>query len=110
RRSSLMFREGDSAREARMVRILHVEDDTLVANVVKETLRDEGWRVTTYTDGAVALKEIEGDAHYDLMIIDNRLPGVSGLELLGRARQLAHRQQVPIIKIGRASCREIVRA
>jgi CheY-like chemotaxis protein/tetratricopeptide (TPR) repeat protein len=99
RRSSLMFREDDPAQEGRMVHILHAEDDTLVANVVKETLRDEGWRVSTYTDGAAALAEIEGETHYDLMIIDNQLPGVGGLELLSRARQLTHRQQVPIIML-----------
>jgi CheY-like chemotaxis protein/Tfp pilus assembly protein PilF len=99
RRSSLMFREEDSAQEGRMVRILHVEDDTLVANVVKETLRDEGWRVSTYTDGTAALAEIEGETHYDLMIVDKQLPGVDGLELLTRARQLEHRQQVPIIML-----------
>jgi len=99
RRSSLMFREEDSAHEGRSVRILHVEDDTLVANVVKETLRDEGWRVSTCKDGAAALLEIEGATHYDLMIIDIELPGVGGLELLARARQLEHRQQVPIIML-----------
>jgi CheY-like chemotaxis protein/tetratricopeptide (TPR) repeat protein len=99
RRSSLMFREDDPAQEGRMVRILHAEDDTLVANVVKETLRDEGWRVSTYTDGTAALAEIESETHYDLMIIDNQLPGVGGLELLSRARQLTHRQQVPIIML-----------
>jgi two-component system chemotaxis response regulator CheY len=99
RRSSLMFREDDPAREARMVRILHVEDDTLVAGVVRQTLREEGWRVSTYTDGAAALAEIEGGAHYDLIIIDNHLPGLSGLELLGRARRLPHRQQVPIVML-----------
>jgi len=102
RRSSLMFREDDPAQEGRAVRILHVEDDALVANVVGETLRDEGWRVSTYTDGVAALAEIESDAHYDLMILDNHLPGVGGLELLSRARQLAHRQQVPIIMLSAA--------
>jgi two-component system chemotaxis response regulator CheY len=99
RRSSLMFREDDPAQEERAVRILHAEDDALVANVVRETLRDEGWRVSTYTDGVAALAEIEGGAHYDLMILDNHLPGVTGLELVGRARQLAHRRQVPIIML-----------
>src|SRR5919112_2651174 len=99
RRSSLMFREDDPAREARMVRILQVEDDTLVADVVRQTLREEGWRVSTYTGGAAALAEIEGDARYDLIIIDNHLPGLSGLELLSRARRLPHRQQVPIVML-----------
>ena len=102
RRSSLMFREDDPAQEGRAVRILHAEDDALVANVVKEALRDEGWRVSTYMDGASALAEIESDAHYDLMLLDNQLPGVSGLELVSRARQLAHRQQVPIIMLSAA--------
>lgn len=99
RRSSLMFREDDPAQEGRMVCILHAEDDMLVANAVKETLRDEGWRVSTYTDGTAALAEIEGETHYDLMIVDNQLPDVGGLELLSRARQLTHRQQVPIIML-----------
>ena len=98
RRSSLL-REDDTAQESRDVRILHAEDDALVAGAVKETLRDEGWRVSTYTDGAAALAEIESDAHYDLMIIDNQLPNVGGLELLTRARQLPHRQQTPIIML-----------
>lgn len=102
RRSSLMFREDDPAQEGRAVRILHAEDDALIANVVGETLRDEGWRVSTFSDGAAALAEIESDAHYDLMLLDNHLPGVNGLELLSRARSLAHRQQVPIIMLSAA--------
>lgn len=102
RRSSLMFREDDPAREGRAVRILHAEDDALVASVVRETLRDEGWRVSTYTDGAAALAEVESDAHYDLLLLDNHLPGVTGLEILSRARQLPHRQQVPVIMLSAA--------
>ena len=97
-----MFREDNTAQESRAVHILHAEDDALVANVVREALRDEGWRVSTFTDGAAALAEIESDAHYDLLILDNHLPGVNGLELLSRARRLAHRQQVPIIMLSAA--------
>lgn len=99
RRSSLMFREPDDAERARGVHILHVEDDALVAAAVRETLRDEGWRVSTYTDGLEALGEIEGGTHYDLMIIDKQLPGADGLDLVGRARELPHRQQVPVIML-----------
>jgi CheY-like chemotaxis protein/tetratricopeptide (TPR) repeat protein len=99
RRSSLMFREPDDTESARRVRILHVEDDALVAAAVRETLRDEGWRVSTYTDGLAALGEIEGDTVYDLMIIDKHLPGADGLDLVLRARELPHRQQVPVIML-----------
>jgi two-component system chemotaxis response regulator CheY len=98
RRSSLMFREG-TPELTRRVQILHVEDDTFIAGLVKEALKDEGWRVVTYKEGSAARREIEGGTHYDLMIIDNHLPGVDGLELVWRARALSHRQQVPIIML-----------
>jgi|SRR3712207_1778933 len=97
-----MFRGDNPAQEGRAVRILHAEDDALVASGVREALRDEGWRVSTYADGAAALAEIEGLAHYDLLILDNHLPGVTGLELLARARSLPHRQQLPIIMLSAA--------
>jgi CheY-like chemotaxis protein len=99
RRSSLMFREPDDAERARSVHILHVEDDALVAAAVREVLKSEGWRVSTYTDGLEALREIEGGTHYDLMIIDKQLPGADGLDLVSRARELPHRQLAPVIML-----------
>ncbi len=90
RRSSLMFREPHEAAPTRVVRILHAEDDALVAAAVREALRGEGWRVSTYADGPSALGEIEGPEHYDLLIIDKQLPGADGLELVcPRARTAA---------------------
>lgn len=97
RRSSLMFREPHDAAETRPVHILHAEDDALVASAVREALRGEGWRVSTYADGLSALGEIEGPEPYDLLIIDKHLPGADGLELVVRARELPHRQHVPVI-------------
>ncbi|HEY0406730.1 MAG TPA: response regulator, partial [Pyrinomonadaceae bacterium] len=101
RRSSLMFREGEQ-EGARCVRILHAEDDEIVAEYIGESLGEEGWRVNTFKDGVAALREVEGDAHYDLMVIDHFLPGVSGIEIVARARELEHRQQVPIIVLSAA--------
>ena len=63
---------------------------------------EEGWRVFTFKDGAEALREVEGDRHYDLMVIDHFLPGVNGIEIVCRARELEHRQQVPIIVLSAA--------
>jgi CheY-like chemotaxis protein len=92
-----MFREPDDEATTRSVHILHAEDDALVASAVREALRGEGWRVSTYADGPSALGEIEGPEHYDLLIIDKQLPGADGLELVVRARELPHRQHVPVI-------------
>lgn len=77
--------------------ILCVEDNRLILNALRETLEMEGWHVEVCQDGITALAKINSNEHYDLITLDNDLPGVSGLELLKHARSLSHRQQVPII-------------
>lgn len=98
RKSSLMFR-GECCAEARPVTILHVEDDAHVADAVRTALSDEGWSVETCADGGGALERLAGGARYDVLIFDNQLPGVSGLELIRRTRALAHRQHTPIVML-----------
>jgi CheY-like chemotaxis protein len=80
-------------------KILHVEDSELVAGVVKETLEDQGWQVETCANGKAALEKISSEADYDLLLIDYDLPGVNGLELVRRARNLAHRSCTPIVML-----------
>jgi len=100
----------EAERKTRKVRILHVEDNQVVADAVKETLEFEGWEVETCADGAAALKKILSHAHYDLLLLDYDLPGVSGIELVHRARGVAHRQNTPVIvlsaALGEAAARE----
>jgi CheY-like chemotaxis protein len=91
-------------KQARPVTILHVVDNKMVADAVKETLELEGWRVENCADGATALKKITGDAHYDVLLLDYDLPGVNGLELARRARQLSHRRRTPIIMLSASDC------
>lgn len=80
-----------------VVRILHVEDNELIAGIAREMLEHQGWRVETCADGNTALGKIAADAHYDLLLIDYDLPNVNGLELVHRARKLAHRSQTPVV-------------
>src|SRR5437764_14313282 len=77
--------------------ILHVEDNPLVADAVRDMLEFEGWRVTLCRDGLAALRELQSATHYDLLMIDNDLPHVDGLQLIRHARTLAHRRDTPII-------------
>ena len=79
--------------------ILYVEDDRLISDAVAELLADEGWRVEVCADGLTALTLMQGGAHFDLIMLDNELPHVSGIELARRARGLAHRQQTPIVML-----------
>jgi CheY-like chemotaxis protein/tetratricopeptide (TPR) repeat protein len=85
--------------KTRSVIILHVEDNTLVADMVKDTLELEEWKVITCADGAIALSQIMSNARYDLMILDNDLPNINGLELVRQARLLKHRKNTPIIML-----------
>ena len=77
--------------------ILYAEGHKVVAQVVRDTLETEGWRVVVCYDGAAALTRMASDADYGLMIFDNHLPNVNGLELVRYARQLPHRRRTPII-------------
>lgn len=81
------------------ISILHVEDHRMVANLVGEILTSEGWRVDLCMDGDSALRKLTGKDRYDVLIIDNNLPGLSGLELVQRARLISHRRRTPIIML-----------
>lgn len=81
------------------ITILHAEDNNLVAGAVKDTLEVEGWTVETVIDGASALRAIQSEADYDVLIFDNELPGIEGLELIRQARRNSRRQQAPIIML-----------
>jgi DNA-binding NtrC family response regulator len=99
RARSLMFRGDEDCPETRAVVVLHVEDDTTVSEPVSMVLHDEGWSVETCADGAVALEKLESGERYDVLIFDNNLPNINGVELIRRTRALAHRQRTPIIML-----------
>lgn len=98
RKRSLIF-VNNGEKNTRAVKILHVEDDKLVANAVKDTLRRKGWNVETCGEGTAALRALSSKTHYDLLIFDNELPGLNGIVLIYETRRLPHRQQTPIIML-----------
>jgi DNA-binding response OmpR family regulator len=71
----------------------------MVAKLISEVLEASNFRVELCADGDSALRKLTGDDHYDAMIIDNSLPGLSGLELVQRARKITHRRRTPIIML-----------
>ncbi|MDQ1590530.1 MAG: two-component system, OmpR family, phosphate regulon response regulator PhoB [Pyrinomonadaceae bacterium] len=91
-------------KTARPALILHVEDNRAIAVAVRDALEEEGWAVRHCADGAEARREIASDAHYDLLLLDNELPGATGVELVRRARSLPRRRQTPIIMFAASDC------
>jgi CheY-like chemotaxis protein len=81
-----------------------VEDNRQLAGAVKETLEEEGWTVESCADGVDALHQLAGETQYELLLFDNELPGASGIELVRRARGLAHRRETPIIMFSASDC------
>ncbi|HEY9284803.1 MAG TPA: response regulator [Pyrinomonadaceae bacterium] len=84
--------------------ILHAEDHEIVAQAVKVTLESEGWRVVTCADGAAALSELASPARYDLLITDNDLPRLTGLDLIGCVQMLRHRSALPVLMLTATDC------
>jgi two-component system chemotaxis response regulator CheY len=84
--------------------ILYAEDHKVIAHTVKQTLEEQGWRVVLCYDGAVAVSRLASQANYDLLLFDNHLPNVCGLELVRYAREFPHRQQTPIIMLSADYC------
>jgi len=64
-----------------MTRILIIEDDQAIANLIRTTLRGEGYRCVCASDGAEGADLLEKE-RFDLVLLDLMLPEVSGFELL----------------------------
>jgi CheY-like chemotaxis protein len=92
------------AKKSLIVTILHAEDDEAVAGVVKDTVEAKGWRIETARDGVTALRRLASNTRYDILLLDNELPGMSGVELVRTARKLPHRRRTPIIMFSASDC------
>jgi DNA-binding response OmpR family regulator len=68
-------------------RVLIVEDDIHIADLLRMHLQDEGYQVTHCADGAQGLAQVRTGG-WDALILDIMLPGVDGLEICRQARAM----------------------
>lgn len=66
--------------------ILLVEDDDAIRRLVELLLQQRGWRVTSVADGLHALETLQNN-HFDLVLMDIRMPRLDGLETTRRIRR-----------------------
>lgn len=78
-------------------RILVVEDDALLREIVAEGLTSEGFDVVTAEDGGAALDLFRGSGPWDVLLLDEEMPRLRGRELLARLR--ADGERVPAVLI-----------
>jgi DNA-binding response OmpR family regulator len=78
------------------MRILVVEDERRMAELLRQGLTEEGHRVTVASDGLEALSLAQGGG-FDLILLDVMLPGIDGLTVVQRLR--AMRNAIPILML-----------
>ena len=91
--------ENNEAAAGDRLRILVVEDDRAIADLIEIHLRDEGFEVTKVVDGSRALKVLD-ERPFHLVILDIMLPGLDGLEVCRRIRKT---RNVPILVLSAKS-------
>jgi DNA-binding response OmpR family regulator len=77
-----------------MKKILVVDDEKNIRSLYEKELQDEGYAVTLAGNGREALDLFSSDRP-DLVVLDIRMPGMDGLEALGKL--LAEDPKVPVV-------------
>jgi DNA-binding NtrC family response regulator len=78
------------------LRILFADDEAHLRDLMQIELPRIGHEVTVCPDGSSALRALEKGS-YDVALLDLRMPGLTGIEVLGKIRQLSPETQVVIL-------------
>jgi PAS domain S-box-containing protein len=76
----------DSNDPTRPVRVLFVDDDTMVRDVMAQELEQAGYAVTVRDEGTAALQTLGENREFDVLICDLSMPGMSGIEVIKAAQ------------------------
>src|SRR3972149_3862084 len=87
-------------------KILIVDDEEDIVNLVRMILEDAGYQVYASTDGREALEKLRKDT-YDLVLLDLMMPFFSGWEVLKELRENSLTKDLPVALLtARASPRD----
>jgi DNA-binding response OmpR family regulator len=81
-----------------MRRVLVVEDDTDIVELVEHYLTGDEWSVASEADGREALERLRSES-FDLVILDLQLPGLDGLALCGKLRGDPRTRSLPVVML-----------
>jgi two-component system response regulator ChvI len=80
---------------SKSVRIVLVDDDDLFRESLGLNLIDEGYEVTSFSNGAAALEHFGAGGSADIVLLDWRMPGMNGLDVLRSLRRAGN--STPVI-------------
>jgi two-component system sensor histidine kinase RpfC len=80
--------------------VLLAEDTKIIAKVITTFLQQKGHTVTHVDNGKAALEALQNDASFDLVLMDMRMPEMTGLEVTRQWRELEpEHKRIPIIAL-----------
>ena len=81
------------------MKILIVDDFSTMRRIIKNLLRDLGFTNTDEADdGTTALPMLE-NGHYDFLVTDWNMPGMSGIDLLRKVRASEKLKTMPVLMV-----------
>ena len=84
--SGTMLQENSTAKTTRSARVVVIDDQPMILDLMRDILMDAGHKVYTYDKAGRALEEIDGHG-VDVLFTDLCMPGIDGLEFLKIARR-----------------------
>jgi len=88
-------------------KILIIEDDKFLRELISRKLSGEGFDVAEAVDGEEGVKKIKED-NPDLVLLDLILPGIDGFEVLSKIKEDPKASPIPIIILSNLGQREEV--
>ncbi len=76
-------------------RILVADDEESILELLTDLLASYGYEIVKAKDGVEVLKAIKADSSFDLLIIDHKMPNISGVESIDHLREMGIK--IPVI-------------
>ncbi|MDQ7084527.1 MAG: response regulator transcription factor [Sulfurovum sp.] len=71
------------------MKILLLEDDVILQEIIEEFLLENGYEVVSFFDGEKALEAVGGGG-YDMLLLDVNVPSIDGFEILSYLREIGN--------------------
>ena len=79
-------------------KILVVDDEPGITEIIKSRFETNSYEIISALDGEEALRKVRSE-NPDLIILDIKLPGIDGYEVLRRLRQIPANKYTPVIML-----------
>jgi DNA-binding response OmpR family regulator len=84
-----------NAEEKKIYKIVVLDDEVEIASILEVFLKKRGFEVTVFHDGQTAMEYVKAGSPVDLMVLDIKMPNMTGVEVLKELR--AAHAQFPIV-------------